>query len=212
MLNEFSRTGILLGNQAIEKLKKINIAIFGIGGAGSFAAESLARCGIEKITLVDFDLISEKDIEKNIAAMHSTLGTKKTETMKKRILDVNPKAEITVYDMFYDETNADKIILADYDYIIDAMGKVASKIILIVNARNANIPIISCIGKGETFILADINKAIDCPSAEELKRELRFNGIKKLKVVYAKETEDKLNMPTSAGLVITGEVIADLIK
>ena len=235
MMNEFSRTSLLLGEEAMEKLKKAKIIIFGIGGVGSYTAEAVARSGIGNITLVDNDEVSLTNINRQIIALHSTVGEKKTEVMQKRIEDINPNATVCSVTEFYSADTADKFDLSEYDYIVDAIDTVSSKLLLIEKAKEAGTPIISCMGAGNKldptrFEVTDVFKTSVCPLAKVMRRELKARGIKKLKVVYSqempispkgdtKEVSTKRQIPGSiafvpsvAGLIIAGEVIKDIVN
>ena len=235
MMNEFSRTSLLLGEEAMGKLKKAKIIIFGIGGVGSYTAEAVARSGIGNITLVDNDEVSLTNINRQIIALHSTVGKKKTEVMKERIADINPNAAVYSMAEFYSAETAEKFDLSKYDYIVDAIDTVSSKLLLIEKAKEAGVPVISCMGAGNKldptrFEVTDIFKTSVCPLAKVMRRELKARGIKKLKVVYSQEepitpkgdtneVSSKRQIPGSiafvpsvAGLIIAGEVIKDIVK
>jgi len=192
MLNEFSRTELLLGNAAMEKLKSSRVAVFGLGGVGSFAAEALVRSGICAIDLIDDDRICVTNINRQLLATHKTVGQYKVDAMKNRILEINPRCVVEGHVCFYTAENADDFPFAEYDYIIDAIDTVSSKLLLIERAKQADVPIISCMGAGNKldptgFIVTDISKTSVCPLARVMRKELRRRGIKSLKVVYSKE-------------------------
>ena len=192
MLHEFSRTELLIGKDNIEKLRDSKVAIFGIGGVGTFAVEALARTGVGKFVLVDDDCICLTNVNRQIHANHQTVGKPKVEVMKERILSINPKAEIEIQQKFYLPGSAQELVRKDYDYIIDAIDTVTAKIDLIINAQEAGIPIISCMGTGNKldptrFEIADIFATSICPLAKVMRKELRVRGVKSLKVVYSKE-------------------------
>lgn len=192
MLNEFSRTQLLLGKEVMERLKSSKVAVFGIGGVGSFTAEALARSGIGTLALFDYDVVTITNINRQIIATHKTIGHKKVEVMKNRISDINPACNVEVYDCFYTAQNADEYNLAKYNYIVDAIDTVSSKLILIENAKLASVPIISCMGAGNKldptkFEVSDIFSTSVCPLAKVMRKELRKRGIESLKVVYSKE-------------------------
>lgn len=192
MLHEFSRTELLLGKDALEKLKNSRVAIYGIGGVGTFVAEGLVRSGVGKFVLVDDDLVCLTNINRQIHATRKTIGKAKVEVMRDRILEINPKAEVIAIKKFYMPDCAMEIIRGDEDYIVDAIDTVTSKIDLIVNAKKLNIPIISAMGAGNKldptrFEVTDIYKTSICPLAKVMRRELRKRGIDSLKVVYSKE-------------------------
>jgi len=204
MLHEFSRTELIIGKEALDKLKQSKVAIFGIGGVGSFAAEALARSGTGKLVLVDDDCVCMTNINRQIHALHSTIGRPKVDVMKERIMDINPEAEVTAYRCFYLPGSAEELIKPDYDYIIDAVDTVTAKIDLVVEACKASIPIISCMGTGNKldparFEVADIFSTSVCPLARVMRKELRQRGIKGLKVVYSRET------PVSPGSIYAGD-------
>ncbi len=192
MLNEFSRTQLLIGKEAMELLHHSCVAVFGIGGVGSFTAEALARSGIGALALFDDDTICLTNINRQLIATHKTIGQKKTEVMKQRILDINPKCKVETHACFYSSKNASEFDLTKYSYIIDAIDTVSSKLVLIEKASQAKIPIISCMGAGNKldptkFEVSDIYKTSVCPLAKVMRKELKARGIASLKVVYSKE-------------------------
>ena len=192
MLGRFSRTELLLGHAAMEKRAQTTIAIFGIGGVGSYVAEGLARSGIGHFVLVDNDLVCLTNINRQIHATSKTVGKKKTEMMKQRILDINPQAVVDTIEEFFMPDVADKFFQQHYDYIVDAIDTMTGKIALVVEADKRHIPIISCMGAGNKldptkFEVADIYKTSVDPLARVMRRELKKRHIKKLKVVYSKE-------------------------
>ncbi len=192
MLNEFSRTQLLLGKEAMEKLKNSKIAIFGIGGVGTFVAEGLARCGVGSFALFDDDKVCITNINRQLIATRKTIGRKKVEVMAERIMEINNKAKVETHACFYLPENADEYDFSNYDYIIDAIDTVSAKIELIVRANEANVPIMSSMGAGNklnpTMLeVADIYKTSVDPLAKVMRHELKKRGIKKLKVVYSKE-------------------------
>ena len=233
MIHEFSRTELLIGKEALERLKKSKVAVFGIGGVGSFAAEALARAGIGKFVLVDKDVVEITNLNRQLIATRKTLGRPKAEIMKERILDINPEAEVTVYQAFYLPETASELIQDDYDYIVDAVDTVTAKIDLVVQAKKRGIPIISSMGAGNKldptrFRVADIYSTLVDPLAKVMRRELRSRGIESLKVVYSDEppikpmeSEEKTArrhvpgsisfVPPVAGMIIAGEVVKDII-
>ena len=224
MLEQFSRTELLIGKTAIEKLQKSKVAIFGIGGVGSYVVEALARIGIGNFILVDNDEVSISNINRQIIATHNTIGMPKVEVAKNRILEINPHANIEIYKEFF-MPDTQGIIDNTVDYIVDAIDTVTAKIELIVRANNAGIPIISCMGTGNKldatkFEVSDIYKTSVCPLAKVMRKELKGRGIDKLKVVYSKEEPINKNtivgsvsfVPSVAGLIIAGEVVKDLIE
>ena len=197
MLNEFSRTELLIGKENIEKLKSAKVAIFGIGGVGSFVMEGLARAGVGNFILVDDDKVCLTNINRQIIATRKTIGKYKVDVAMDRILDINPKATVTTYkEFFMPETQG--IIDDSISYIIDAIDTVTAKIELVMRADKLNIPIISCMGTGNKldptkFEITDIYKTSMCPLAKVMRKELRVRGIKKLKVLYSKEEPIKTN-------------------
>ncbi|MBQ4377646.1 MAG: tRNA threonylcarbamoyladenosine dehydratase [Treponema sp.] len=238
--NQFSRTEILLGKASIEKLNSSRVAVFGIGGVGGFTAEALARAGVGHLDLIDNDTVSLTNLNRQIIALHSTIGLPKVEIMKKRILDINPQCEVRTFQCFYLPETQNLFDFKDYDYVVDAVDTVKAKIALVLQAKEAGTPIISSMGAGNKldptlFEVADISKTSVCPLARVIRQECKKRGIKKLKVVYSKEKpaesklseEDKKNaetkgngiapgsisfVPSVAGLIIAGEVIKDLVS
>ncbi|MDD6736431.1 MAG: tRNA threonylcarbamoyladenosine dehydratase [Clostridiales bacterium] len=233
MMNRFIRTEILIGADSLTAVKNANIIVFGVGGVGSFVCEALARCGVGKIALVDNDVIAESNINRQIIALSSTVGKPKVQVMADRISDINPDCSVTPLQCFY--TPEHEISLSGYDYIIDAIDTVSSKIALIEEANHMNIPIISCMGTGNKldptqFEISDIYKTSVCPLARVMRRELKARGIKRLKVLYSKEpaikpaecknenskkrqTPGSISfVPPVAGMIIAGEVINDIIR
>ena len=242
MINQFSRTELLIGKKGIEKLKESKVAVFGIGGVGSFVVEGLARAGIGNFILVDNDEISITNLNRQIIATRKTIGMPKVELAKERILEINPDAKVEIHKKFFMPDSED-IVDNTVTYIVDAIDTVTAKIELISRANKLNIPIISSMGTGNKldptkFEISDIYKTSICPLAKVMRKELRTRGIKKLKVIYSKEepinpykdsnrieclTEEELNgkkqipgsisfVPSVAGLIIAGEVIKDILK
>ncbi|MBQ6718492.1 MAG: tRNA threonylcarbamoyladenosine dehydratase [Clostridia bacterium] len=225
MENQNTRTIAVLGEAAIEKLKKCRVAVFGVGGVGSYAVEALARAGVGAIDLIDNDTFNVTNINRQMYATHKTIGQYKVDVACERILDINPECNVTAHKMFYLPENADNIDLSQYDYIVDAIDTVAAKVELAINADKCGIPIISSMGTGnklhpEMFEVTDIYKTSVCPLAKVMRTRLKKEGIKKLKVVYSKEEPIKNVdniigsvpfVPSVAGLIIAGEVIKDLI-
>ena len=232
MLNQFSRTELLISKENILKLHNAKVAIFGIGGVGSFAVEGLVRAGVENFILVDDDIISLTNLNRQIIATTKTIGMSKVEVARDRILEINPNANIEIYKEFF-MPDSKEIIDSSISYIIDAVDTVTAKIELVIRADKLNIPIISCMGTGNKldptkFEIVDIYKTSVCPLAKVMRKELKARGINSLKVVYSKEEPIKLNeiykkegrqvpgsisfVPSVAGLIIVGEVIKDIIK
>ncbi|MGI6084001.1 MAG: tRNA threonylcarbamoyladenosine dehydratase [Acetivibrionales bacterium] len=196
MLHGFSRTELLIGKDGLDKLRNSKVAIFGIGGVGTFVAEGLVRSGVGHFVLVDDDLICLTNINRQIHATRKTIGKAKVEVMKERILEINPKAEVEVFKSFYSPEKADYLIKDDYDYIVDAVDTVTAKVDLVVQAQKRGIPIISCMGAGNKldptkFQVADIYKTTVDPLAKVMRKELKQWGIKSLKVVYSTEAPIK---------------------
>jgi tRNA A37 threonylcarbamoyladenosine dehydratase len=192
MLHAFSRLELLLGEEALQKLSESRIAIFGIGGVGSFAAEGLARAGVGKFLLVDDDCVCITNINRQIIATRKTVGKPKVEVMRDRILDINPKAEVEIRQMFYMPDNVQGIFDSHFDYIIDAIDTVTAKLDLVAKAKENNIPIICSMGTGNKLDptrleITDISKTSVDPLARVVRKELRDRGITTLKVIYSKE-------------------------
>lgn len=231
MNERFSRTGLLLGAEAMEKLKNAHVCVFGVGGVGGYVCEALARSGIGALTLVDNDTVSASNINRQIFALSSTVGMMKTSAAKARLTDINPHIKITEYNMFYLPETADDIDLTRFDYVVDAIDTVTAKIYLAQKCGSLNLPLISSMGTGNKldptqFEVTDIYKTSVCPLARVMRTELKKRGVKKLKVVYSKEqpqnkVADSQNgrhapgscayVPSVAGLIIASEVIKDLI-
>lgn len=228
---QFERTRLLIGDVGINKLEKAKVAIFGVGGVGSYTAEALARAGVGKLVLVDKDDICITNLNRQIHALHSTIGKSKVEVMKARILDINPNAEVEIFQKFYMPENAEEFSFSEYDYVVDAVDNVTAKIDLAVRAEKLSVPIISAMGAANKlnpfmFEVADIYKTSMCPLAKVVRKELRNRGVKSLKVVYSKEESIKpiesengnrvvgsiSFVPSVMGLMIASEVIRDLLK
>ena len=232
MLNRFSRTELLIGKDSLEKLKNAKVAIFGIGGVGSYVLEGLVRAGVGNFVLVDKDDVDITNINRQIIATTSTIGKPKVEVAKSRALDINPDINIQIYKEFFTpETKG--IVDESLTYIVDAVDNVTAKIELAVRANKLNIPIISSMGTGNKldntrFEITDISKTSVCPLAKVIRKELKKRNIKKLKVVYSKEEPIKVKnidtktgknapgsisfVPSVAGLTITGEIVKDILK
>lgn len=192
MLNEFSRTQLLLGEEAMINLKNAVVAVFGIGGVGSYTVEALARSGVGTLVLFDDDKVCLTNINRQLIATRKTVGMQKAEVMRDRILEINPNANVVTNLCFYTKENADEFDLSQYTYIVDAIDTVSSKLELITRAEKAGVPIISCMGAGNKldptrFEVTDIYRTSVCPLARVMRRELKARGVKKLKVVYSKE-------------------------
>ena len=191
-MNEFSRTELLLGVEGVDKLKESHIAIFGVGGVGSFTVEALVRSGVGSISIFDDDKVCLTNINRQLIATRKTIGKHKVEVMRDRILEINPKANVEIHQTFYTAENADEFDLSKYTYIVDAIDTVSSKLVLISKAKECKTPIISSMGAGNKldptrFEVADIYKTSMCPLARTMRSELRKRGIDSLKVVYSKE-------------------------
>lgn len=192
MLNQFSRTQLLLGKNSMEKLKNSRVAVFGIGGVGGYVCEALVRSGVGAFDLIDDDKVCLTNLNRQIIATRKTVGKYKVDVMKERILDINPDARVEVYKCFFLPENADDFPFEEYDYIVDAVDTVTAKIALVMKAKEKNVPIISSMGAGNKldgsmFRVADIYKTKVCPLAKVMRHELKKRGIKKLKVVYSEE-------------------------
>lgn len=227
---QFSRTEMLIGAEALEKLKNSRVAVFGIGGVGSFVAEALARSGVGALDLIDNDTVNITNINRQLIALHSTVGKYKVDCAKERILDINPEARVNVHKTFYLPENADKFDFTKYSYIVDAIDTVTAKLDIICRAEKLGVPVISSMGTGNKleptlFEVTDIYKTEGCPLARVMRRELKSRGVKKLKVVYSKEKPHKCGeengkpipasisfVPSVAGLIIAGEVVKDLTR
>ena len=231
-MNKFSRAELLIGKQSLEKLQKSKVAIFGIGGVGSYVVEGLARSGIGNFILVDNDEVSETNINRQIIATTKTIGMPKVEVAKERILEINPDANIEIFKEFFMPDSKD-FFDESVDYIVDCIDTITGKIELVLRANKLHIPIISCMGTGNKldptrFEVADIYKTEVCPLAKVMRKELKTRNIKKLKVVYSKEDPIKIMnglkegiskkqtpgsisfVPSVAGLIIAGEVVKDI--
>ncbi len=231
MSDIFSREELLLGADAVKKLNNSSVALFGVGGVGSFAAEALARAGIGKIALIDSDTVNESNINRQLLALHSTVGKSKVDVMRDRILDINPDAQVIAHNEFYLESNCDFIDFNDYDFIIDAIDTVSAKLHIICRAKQADIPVISCMGTGNRldptkFSITDIFKTEGCPLARVMRTELRKRGVKSLPVVFSEEQAKRHSsvskddrtigsisfVPSCAGLIAAGYVIRQLVQ
>ena len=236
----YSRTELLLGKEAIDKLKNSRVAVFGVGGVGGYTVEALARAGIGTLDLIDNDTVNLSNINRQIIALHSTIGRYKVDVCRERILDINPDASVNTYTTFYLPENKDIFDFSQYDYVVDAIDTVTGKISLIVQANESNTRIISSMGAGNKldptkFEVSDIYKTSVCPLAKVMRRELKKRNIPSLKVVYSKEmpikpTDNDMNsnlneienrkkapgsisfVPSVVGLIIASEIIKDLIK
>lgn len=231
---EHYRTAMLLSEEGIARLRASHVAVFGVGGVGSYVCEALARAGIGKIDLFDHDTVSLSNINRQSIALHSTVGEYKVDVMKARILDINPDCQVTVHKVFYLPENAELYPLDQYDYVADAVDTVSAKLTLAVRAKEAGVPLISSMGTGNKldptrFCVTDISKTSGCPLARVMRRELKARGISHLKVVYSTEPAAALRIdskpesengrvppgslsfvPSVAGLILAGEIIRTL--
>lgn len=227
----FCRTKILIGDEGLEKLKNAKVAVFGVGGVGSFVVEALARAGVGNFVLIDKDQVSLSNINRQLIATHKTIGQLKVDVAKKRILSINPEAKVETFAEFFMPGNTD-ILNNSITYIVDAIDTVTAKIELVMQAQKLGIPIISSMGTGNKlnpclFEITDIYKTQVCPLAKVMRKELKQRGVKHLKVLYSKEDPKKSGIigengkaipgsisfvPSVAGLIIAGEVIKDLLK
>lgn len=230
----FSRFELLIGEEKLQQLQNSHVLVFGVGGVGGYVVEALVRSGIGHITIVDNDEVSLTNLNRQIIATRETIGKKKVEVMKERILSINPDCLVTGLEMFYLPENADTIDLKKYDYVVDAIDTITSKIELAMRCEKLNVPLISSMGTGNKLNpamleVSDIYKTSVCPLAKVMRKELKTRGVKHLKVVYSKELPIKPRqsneptnkrtvpgssafVPSSAGLLIASEVIKDLLK
>lgn len=196
MLNQFSRTELMLGKEGMDKLALARVAVFGIGGVGGYTVEALARSGIGYLDLIDDDKVCMTNINRQLIATRKTVGKFKVDVMKERVLEINPKAVVTTHQCFYSADTADQFDFTQYDYIVDAIDTVSAKIEMVLRAQEKNVPIISCMGAGNKldptrFEVTDIYKTSVCPLAKVMRKELKVRGVKKLKVVYSQEPAKK---------------------
>lgn len=238
MMEEFSRTELLLGPEAMERLRRAQVLVFGIGGVGAYVAEALARSGVGRLILVDHDTVSLSNLNRQLIATHETVGRRKVDVMKERILSINPSAEVEARAEFLTEETLAAFPLATCDYIVDAIDTVSSKLALAQRAEALGVPLISCMGAGNKldpsqFRFADVYETSVCPLARVMRRELKARGVKKLRVLYStepplkpavpeamlRENPGKRQLPGSvafvpsvAGLMIGGEVVRNLIS
>ena len=236
MQNAFSRMEILVGKEGADKLASARIAVFGLGGVGSYVVEALARCGVGSLTLVDHDTVSLTNINRQLFALRSTIGKSKVQVAKERIRDIDENILVHTYETFYNEDTAGMFDFHSYDYIVDAIDTVTAKLLLIQKAKECQTPILSSMGTGNKldpsrFEITDISKTSVCPLAKVMRTELRKRGIRKVKVLYSKERPIKVNeteekkgnterpvpgsisfVPSVAGLLIAAEVVRDLLE
>lgn len=236
-MDQFSRTELLIGEEALEKLRHARVAVFGVGGVGGYVVEALARSGIGTLDLIDNDCVDITNMNRQIIATMDNIGKPKVEVAKERVLKINPQMTVHTHQMFYLPETASEFDFSKYDYVVDAIDTVSGKIALVMQAKEAGTPIICAMGAGNkldptAFEVTDIYKTTVCPLAKVMRRELKKRGIKKLKVVYSKEqpispkqNQEELQasgkrqipgsiafVPSVAGLIIAGEVIKDLMK
>jgi tRNA A37 threonylcarbamoyladenosine dehydratase len=222
---QFSRTSKLIGLENVQKLNNLNVAVFGLGGVGSYTVEALARAGVSSFILIDADTICESNINRQLIALHSTVGRAKVEAAKERILDINPQASVITHELFYLPENADTVDLSGTTYIVDAVDTVTAKIQIIEKAHQLGIPVISSMGTGNKldpsrFRITDIYKTSVCPLARVMRYELKKRNIPHCKVLYSTEQPVKIEpppasisfVPSIAGLLIAREVILDSIS
>ena len=235
MLEQFLRTEMLLGSEALTRLQSARVAVFGLGGVGGYVVEALARSGVGSLDLIDSDTVSVSNLNRQILATHSTVGMLKVDAARARVLDINPACNVKTYPIFYTPDTADSFDFTQYDYIVDAIDTVTGKLALVERAKAAGTPIICCMGTGNkldasAFQVADISKTTMCPLARVMRRELAKRGIRHLKVVYSQEEaltptgwEEEAAalgkrqipgsvafVPGAAGLLLAGEVVRDL--
>lgn len=232
-MEKFSRTELLIGKSAVEKLAKSRVAVFGVGGVGGYVVEALVRSGIGTLDLVDNDDVSISNINRQIIATTKTVGCPKVDVAKERALEINPDVKINVYQMFYTSETESQFDFTQYDYVVDAIDTVVGKLSLVEKSKSAGVPIICAMGAGNKldptkFEVADISETSVCPLARVMRTELKKRNITDVKVVYSKEIPQKTDLvdektgksipgsisfvPSVVGLIIAGEVIKDLIK
>lgn len=229
--NQFERTALLLGKASVERLARKRVAVFGVGGVGGFVCEGLVRAGIGAIDIVDKDIVALSNINRQLIALHSTVGKNKVDVLEERLKDINKNLIIKKYKCFFLPETSETFDFREYDYVVDAIDTVTGKIELILKAKEAGVPIISAMGAGNKlepagFQVSDIYKTSVCPLARVMRRELKKRGVDKLKVVYSKEEPIKPQfeegeevvpgsisfVPPVVGLIIAGEVVKDLIR
>lgn len=223
MKEQFSRTAQLLGNENVENLFDKHVIVFGVGGVGGYVVEALARSGVGQISIVDNDVVNESNINRQIIALHSTVGMQKVEVLKNRILDINPECQVFVYNQFFLPENSKDFDFSIYDYVVDAVDTVTAKLEIIKKSKESNVPVMSSMGTGNKlnpmgFKVSDISKTKVCPLARVMRNELKKRGISKVKCVYSEEnpviqTQTPASVafvPPVAGLLIASEVVKDL--
>ena len=232
MKEQYTRTALLFGEEGVERLKSARVAVFGIGGVGGAVVEALARAGVGELDLIDSDTVSESNINRQLIALHSTVGQEKTAAAAARIADIDPDIRVNCHNMFFLPENAAEFDFSLFDYIVDAIDTVSGKLAIIEGARAAGVPVISSMGTGNKvdptlLTVSDIYKTSVCPLAKVMRRELKCRGIKKLKVVWSPEEPRKTSAPVEgsrravpascsfvppvAGFMIAGEVIKDIV-
>ena len=224
MSERFQRTEMLIGEEGVKRLNKSHVAVFGIGGVGGYVVEALARCGVGELTLVDKDVVSESNLNRQIIALESTIGRSKTEVMKERIAQICPDTKVHAYETFFLPENSHTFPFENYDYVVDAVDTVTAKIEIIMKCQSLNVPVISSMGTGNKLDpskleVADIYKTTMCPLAKVMRKELKNRGVKHLKVVYSTEapvanhrTPGSISfVPASAGLLLASAVVRDLL-
>lgn len=231
MSEEFSRLELLIGQEAMSRLTRKRVAVFGIGGVGGHVAEALARSGVGALDLIDKDTVDVTNLNRQIVALHSTIGKSKVDVMKERILDINPECQVHAYQCFYLPETKDDFDFFQYDYVVDAVDTVTAKIQLVMEAKRCKTPIISSMGAGNkmnpaAFEVEDLYQTSVCPLARVMRRELKKRGISQLKVVYSREEAihpdfpegeevvpgSNAFVPSVAGLILASEVVKDLVK
>lgn len=235
MLNQFSRTELLIGKEGVNKLSQSRVAVFGIGGVGGYVVEALVRSGVGSLDLIDNDKVALTNLNRQIIATHKTIGRYKVDVAEERAKEINPNVNIQTFKTFYTPESSGEFDFTKYDYVIDAIDTVSGKLELIEQSKKADVPIICSMGAGnkmhpELFEIADISKTSVCPLAKVIRQELKKRKIKKVKVVYSKEipikpleSDEKIEgkkqvpgsnafVPSAVGLIIAGEVIRDLIS
>ena len=229
--NQFERTALLLGKASVERLARKRVAVFGVGGVGGFVCEGLVRAGIGAIDIVDKDTVALSNLNRQLIALHSTVGKNKVDVLEERLKDINKNLIIKKYKCFFLPETSETFDFREYDYVVDAIDTVTGKIELILKAKEAGVPIISAMGAGNkldptAFQVSDIYKTSVCPLARVMRRELKKRGVEKLKVVYSKEEPIKPQfeegeevvpgsvsfVPPALGLIIAGEIVKDCIR
>lgn len=226
MSERFSRTELLIGTENLERLRCARVAVFGVGGVGGYVVEALARSGVGTLELIDADVVSPSNINRQIIATEKTVGRLKVDVAKERALDINPNINVNIHKTFYLPDTSDQFDFTQYDYVVDAIDTVTGKIALVMQSREAEVPVISCMGTGNkldaaAFCVADIYETSVCPLARVMRRELKKRGVGHLKVVYSREEPQKTGsrvpasisfVPSAAGMILAGEVVKDILK